>query len=134
MIVDCIFPENDTCKTLVVELCRRFKITTFLLLFSIYNNQSLYMKSILQHLKGVQKGWWYDRPKAAIKCVFCLSKKRGKATCDGLMGCVMASALMGCVMASGLMGCVMASGLMACVMANGLMGCVMANLENNVCE
>ena len=28
--------ENDTCKTLVVELCRRFKITTFLLLFSIY--------------------------------------------------------------------------------------------------
>ena len=28
----CIFPENDTCETLVVELCRRFKITTFLLL------------------------------------------------------------------------------------------------------
>ena len=35
MMLDCIFPENDTCKTLVVELCRRFKITTFLLLFSI---------------------------------------------------------------------------------------------------
>ena len=34
-MLDCIFPENDTCKTLVVELCRRFKITTFLLLFSI---------------------------------------------------------------------------------------------------
>ena len=31
----CIFPENDTCKTLVVEFCRRFKITTFPLLFSI---------------------------------------------------------------------------------------------------
>ena len=31
-----IFPENDTCKTLVVELCRRFKITTFHLLFSIF--------------------------------------------------------------------------------------------------
>ena len=25
----CILPENDTCKSLVVELCRRFKITTF---------------------------------------------------------------------------------------------------------
>ena len=36
MMLDCIFPENDTCKTLVVELCRRFKITTFLLLFSIF--------------------------------------------------------------------------------------------------
>ena len=36
MMLDCIFPENDTCKTLVVELRRLFQITMFLLLFSIH--------------------------------------------------------------------------------------------------
>ena len=41
MMLDCIFPENDTCKTLVVELCRRFKITTFLLLFRLFLQEDL---------------------------------------------------------------------------------------------
>ena len=45
-MLDCIFPENDTCKTLVVELCRRFKITTFLLLFSIYTNNIIVDKKV----------------------------------------------------------------------------------------
>ena len=36
MMLDCIFPENDTCKTLVVELCRRFNLfTTTFFFFSV---------------------------------------------------------------------------------------------------
>ena len=49
IMLDCIFPENDTCKTLVFELCRRFKITTFLLLFSsafrVFNSVSSSIQS-----------------------------------------------------------------------------------------